>query len=95
MSDDLKLINQLEREIGIKLQRRSQEEIGHIDISGFVADDEGRVQELAIRSRKMPCPPVLFSKFQGLEKLELSTDVISSLNSANPPSQSNLNFSSG
>ncbi|MCP4218474.1 MAG: hypothetical protein GY765_27820 [bacterium] len=52
MSDDLKLIKQLETEIGIKLPRIALEQIGRQDITGFDADDKGRGKYWPVPKRR-------------------------------------------
>ncbi len=79
MSDDLKLVQQLEKETGIKLKRDPLEEIGRYDVTGFAADDNGRVRGLAIWGEKLRRLPTLLSKFQRLEKLDLSMNQISDI----------------
>jgi Leucine-rich repeat (LRR) protein len=80
-SDDLKLIEQLEKETGIKFERVSLKEIWIYDVTGFAADDNGRVRGLAIRSKKLLRLPALLSKFQRLEKLFLVGNEISDISS--------------
>ncbi|MCU0285637.1 MAG: leucine-rich repeat domain-containing protein [Acidobacteria bacterium] len=79
MSDDLKLIEQLEKETGIKLDRFSLEEIGGYKVTGFAADDNGRVRGLAIWEKKLRCLPAPLSKLQRLEKLVLADTQISDM----------------
>jgi len=79
MSDDLKLVEQLQKETGIELERYSLEKIGKITINGFAADDNGRVRGLAIWHQKRLRLPALLSKFQRLEKLVLPSNQISDI----------------
>jgi small GTP-binding protein len=81
MSDDLKLVKQLQKKTGIKLKRVSLEEIGDWKVTGFEADDNGRVRGLAIWDIEMRYPPALLSKFQRLEKLGLGINQISDISS--------------
>ncbi|MCP5103188.1 MAG: GTP-binding protein [bacterium] len=81
MSDDLKLVKQLEKETGIKLKRVTMEDIEKVRITGFAADDNVRVQGLAIYKQKLLRLPALLSKFQRLEKLVLAGTQISDISS--------------
>jgi internalin A len=81
MSDDLKLVQQLEKEIGIQLKRVHMKEIGRYDVTGFEADHNGWVRGLAIWGENLPCLPALLSKFQRLEKLVLKFNQISDISS--------------
>jgi small GTP-binding protein len=80
-SDDLTLIEQLEKEVGIELLRVPLEEIGEYYVTGFAADDNGRVRGLAIWEKKLLRLSVLLSKFQRLEKLVLAVNQISDISS--------------
>jgi len=79
MSDDLKLIEQLEKETGITLKRVSLEVIGNSAVTGFAVDDDGRVRGLAIWSKELLRLPAPLSKFQRLEKLALPYNQISDI----------------
>lgn len=46
LSDDLKLIKQFEREIGIELKRVFLHTIGKEPVTGFAADNNGWVNHL-------------------------------------------------
>jgi Leucine-rich repeat (LRR) protein len=81
MSDDLKLIEQLEKETGIKLKQVPLEEIRNRKVTGFAADDNGRVRGLSIWEKELLRPPALLSKFQRLEKLALPYNQISDISS--------------
>ena len=95
MSDDLKLIEQLEKETGIKLKRVPLEDIGRdpdigfpvtgpvtgFAVTGFAADDNGWVRGLAIYEKKLHHLPALLSKFQRLEKLVIVGTQISDISS--------------
>ncbi len=81
MSDDLKLIEQFEKETGIKLEPITMAEMGLQDVFGFAADDNGRVRGLTIWNKKLLRLPALLSKFQGLEKLVLVSTEISDISS--------------
>jgi Leucine-rich repeat (LRR) protein len=81
MSDDLKLVKQLEKEIGIKFERVSLEKIGNWQVTGFAADDNGRVRSLKIRNKNKRRLPALLSKFQRLEKLDLAGNKINDISS--------------
>jgi internalin A len=81
MSDDLKLVKQLEKEIGIELRRVPLERIGDIGVTGFAADDNWRVRGLAIWKKNLLRLPALLSKFQRLEKLILSDNQILDISS--------------
>jgi internalin A len=80
-SDDLKLIQQLQLRMLLKLQRVPLERIGVDFKICFAADDNGRVQGLSIREKKLRRLPALLSKFQGLEKLALRGNQISDISS--------------
>jgi hypothetical protein len=80
-SDDLKRVKQFEKETEITLQRVSLEDIGEVEVTGFGADDNGRVRGLAIRGKKRLRLPALLSKFQRLEKLVLPYNQISDISS--------------
>ncbi|MCX6580349.1 MAG: leucine-rich repeat domain-containing protein, partial [Candidatus Aminicenantes bacterium] len=82
-TDDLKLIEQLQKETGITLKRVPMEEIGRYDVTGFAADDNGRVRGLSIWEKKLLRLPALLSKFQQLEKLALIGTQISDISSLN------------
>jgi len=81
MSDDLKLVQQLEKETGIKLERVPLKKIGRWEVTGFAADDNGRVWGLAIYEKKLRRLPAQLSKFQGLEHLGLGVNQISDISS--------------
>ncbi|UCH98242.1 MAG: leucine-rich repeat domain-containing protein [Candidatus Aminicenantes bacterium] len=81
MSDDLKMVKQLQQEIGIKLPRVSLEKLMTYPITGFAADDNGWVRGLAIWGKEMLRPPALLSTFQRLEKLLLFNNKISDISS--------------
>ncbi len=71
MSDDLRLVKQLQKETGIELPQIPMEKIVEFGVIGFAADNNGRVRGLAIWAKKLLRPPALLSKFQRLEKLTL------------------------
>ncbi|MCP4219939.1 MAG: AAA family ATPase [bacterium] len=81
MSDDLKLVEQLETEIGIKLPRIALEQIGRQDITGFAADDKDRVKGLSIWNHKLKVIPTQILKLKHLEKLALVDTHISDISS--------------
>lgn len=81
MSDDLKLIEQLEKEMGIKLERISLERIETHGNTGFAADNKGRVRGLSIFGKRLQGLPTLLSKFQRLEKLVLYNNRINDISS--------------
>ncbi len=81
MSDDLKLVQQFEKETGIKLKEVPMEMIGIYNVTGFAADDNGRVRGLAFWDEKLLRLPALLSKFQQLEKLVLPSNRISDISS--------------
>ncbi|MCX6583496.1 MAG: leucine-rich repeat domain-containing protein [Candidatus Aminicenantes bacterium] len=83
MSDDLKLVEQFEKETGITLERVSLEKIGSSIVDGFAADDNGRVRGLSICEKKLRRLPALLSKFQRLEKLVLYKNQISDISNLN------------
>ncbi|HLP45294.1 MAG TPA: TIR domain-containing protein [Candidatus Deferrimicrobium sp.] len=80
-SDDLTLIEQLQKETGITLKRVPLEGIGSYKVNGFAADDDGAVRGLAICDKKLLRLPALLSKFQRLEKLVLMLNQISDISS--------------
>jgi len=80
MSDDLKLVEQFEKETGITLKRIPLEKIWAAT-TGFAVDDNGRVRGLAIGDKKLLRLPELLSKFQRLEKLFLVGKEISDISS--------------
>ncbi|MCP5102682.1 MAG: GTP-binding protein, partial [bacterium] len=81
MSDDLKLVEQLEMETGIKLRQVPLGQIGKPFSTGFATDANGRVRGLAIWYKELPRLPALLSKFQRLEKLILTSNQISDISS--------------
>ncbi|MDQ1353713.1 MAG: internalin, partial [Acidobacteriota bacterium] len=83
MSNDLKLIEQLQKETGITLERVPLERIGYPLVTGFSVDENGRVRGLTIYSKKLRRLPALLSKFQRLEKLALPYNQISDISSLN------------
>ncbi|MCP5103904.1 MAG: hypothetical protein GY950_11020, partial [bacterium] len=72
MSEDLKRVEQLEKETGIKFERVPLKEMGLRSVTGFAADDNGRVRGLSIVGEELFRLPALLSKFQRLEKLVLA-----------------------
>jgi len=80
MSDDLKLVEQFQKETGIKLKRVPLDDIER-GVTGFAADDNGRVRGLAIWYKRLRRLPTQLSKFQRLEKLVLVDTKISDISS--------------
>ncbi|UCH97087.1 MAG: hypothetical protein JSV88_09615, partial [Candidatus Aminicenantes bacterium] len=72
MANDLELIKQLEKEIGIKLEKRTSEEISTLGtFKGFYADDKGEVTGLYLDEIKLDPLPVSLLKFRHLKTLSL------------------------
>ncbi|MCP4150344.1 MAG: leucine-rich repeat protein, partial [bacterium] len=80
MSDDLRLIKQLEEETGIKFKQVPMGKIGAV-VNGFATDNKGRVQGLVIWHEKLSPFPEFISKLQLLEKLIIYNTQISDISS--------------
>jgi hypothetical protein len=71
MTNDLDLVKELEREIGIKLKQVPLKKIGKGAITAFAKDDNGHVKGLSIFKVKLTGVPAVLSEFKRLEKLVL------------------------
>ncbi len=71
MPSDIELINQLEKEIGRKLEERKFEEIGEYGQKGYAIVENGEVVGLNLDTIELKPVPVSLSKFHHLKKLNL------------------------
>jgi hypothetical protein len=81
MTNDLDLVKQLEKEIGIKLKQVPLEMIGKKPLTAFAKDDNGNVKGLSIFKVKLTGVPAVLTKFQKLEKLFLYDTQIKDISS--------------